>query len=161
MVPVIRSGQSPRWIWLVNYLHLHLHLQAAGLRMRLRCCVTLQAPQCHSSACGIIHQHAVTQARTGESTALHGPRKHTDKGAPATSQAGVASHTGTTVTTIHLHALALPTPGSLDSVLASRLRHLSPGPHPSPLLTSMIRAVLRPPCRSRWASGGGQLRQRP
>ena len=27
MVPVIRSCQSPIWIWLVNYLHLHLHLQ--------------------------------------------------------------------------------------------------------------------------------------
>ena len=25
MVPVIRSCQSPIWIWLVNYLHLHLH----------------------------------------------------------------------------------------------------------------------------------------
>ena len=25
VVPVIRSCQSPIWIWLVNYLHLHLH----------------------------------------------------------------------------------------------------------------------------------------
>ena len=30
VVPVIRSCQSPIWIWLVNYLHLHLHLQALG-----------------------------------------------------------------------------------------------------------------------------------
>ena len=28
VVPVIRSCQSPIWIWLVNYLHLRLHLQA-------------------------------------------------------------------------------------------------------------------------------------
>ena len=27
VVPVLRSCQSPTWIWLVNYLHLHLHLQ--------------------------------------------------------------------------------------------------------------------------------------
>ena len=26
VVPVLRSCQSPIWIWLVNYLHLHLHL---------------------------------------------------------------------------------------------------------------------------------------
>ena len=26
LVPVIRSCQSPTWIWLVNYLHLHLHV---------------------------------------------------------------------------------------------------------------------------------------
>ena len=25
VVPVLRSCQSPKWIWLVNYLHLHLH----------------------------------------------------------------------------------------------------------------------------------------
>ena len=25
VVPVLRSCQSPIWIWLVNYLHLHLH----------------------------------------------------------------------------------------------------------------------------------------
>ena len=25
--PVLRSCQSPIWIWLVNYLHLYLHLQ--------------------------------------------------------------------------------------------------------------------------------------
>ena len=24
LVPVLRSCQSPIWIWLVNYLHLHL-----------------------------------------------------------------------------------------------------------------------------------------
>ena len=28
VVPVLRSCQSPIWIWLVNYLHLHLHLHA-------------------------------------------------------------------------------------------------------------------------------------
>ena len=28
MVPVIRSCQSPVWIWLVNYVQLHLHLLA-------------------------------------------------------------------------------------------------------------------------------------
>ena len=26
MVPVIRSCQSPIWMWLVNYFHLHLHM---------------------------------------------------------------------------------------------------------------------------------------
>ena len=25
VVPVIRSCQSPTWIWLVNHLHVHLH----------------------------------------------------------------------------------------------------------------------------------------
>ena len=29
VVPVIRSCQSPIWIWLVNYLHLHLHVTTA------------------------------------------------------------------------------------------------------------------------------------
>ena len=28
VVPVLRSCQSPIWIWLVDYLHLHLHLLA-------------------------------------------------------------------------------------------------------------------------------------
>ena len=32
MVPVIRSCQSPIWVWLVNYLHLHLHLHVNNFR---------------------------------------------------------------------------------------------------------------------------------
>ena len=30
VVPVLRSCQSPTWIWRVNYLHLHLHLHVRG-----------------------------------------------------------------------------------------------------------------------------------
>ena len=37
MVPVLRSCQSPIWIWLVNYLHLHLHLQAPNIPSRKMC----------------------------------------------------------------------------------------------------------------------------
>ena len=33
VVPVIRSCQSPTWIWLVNYSYLHLHYTAyIGIR---------------------------------------------------------------------------------------------------------------------------------
>ena len=38
VVPLIRSCQSPIWIWLVNHLHLHLHLHA--------CCNSCNAWQC-------------------------------------------------------------------------------------------------------------------
>ena len=34
VVPVIRSCQSPIWIWLVSYLHLHLHLHVGGLGVK-------------------------------------------------------------------------------------------------------------------------------
>ena len=43
MVPVLRSCQSPTWIWLVNYLHLRLHLGQCD-QTRIVCLQTLQPP---------------------------------------------------------------------------------------------------------------------
>ena len=31
VVPVLRSCQSPTWVWLVNYLHLNLHVRITGM----------------------------------------------------------------------------------------------------------------------------------
>ena len=84
VVPVLRSCQSPIWIWLVNYMNLHLHLHCTWLCMspgadsgqpvcqqqRLRCGQHLheECAALHPAYAASVNEHVSAQSRIRETT---------------------------------------------------------------------------------------------